>query len=350
MPPKPKARAKKKSTSGSGDRSNEVSGRTSSLALSHATSAAAPMSHKRSRKTSSGAANCIGPGSISDYVSYVKSGGFVPLPVLEPERGVEAALFAQYPGLDALDEDGIYSSGKANDWRQKPGTIDEVHVTIDDQFEKIREKFGEPTLVIRTEEEEERERQKMLQKLNSKKSGGAAKKKGDDLLDLSIPPPSYESGYSTLFEGSSVDTVSEASSLKNVLSLDQAEHFFSGENTLLPSVAAAADTKTNKILQDAMSGMNLLGMMEEPKQKINRRRDFSGSDSLDLFIDPVAIWGSDRHPALQEVLQQLDMCKRNRGDLRFGGVRSSRGSATNAFERGQIFFSFLEFLLPRWSQ
>ena len=82
-------------------------------------------------------------------MSYVKSGGFVPLPVLEPERGVESALFAQYPGLDALDEDGIFTSGKAHNWRQKPNTLDEVNLTIDDQFDKIREKFGEPTIVIR---------------------------------------------------------------------------------------------------------------------------------------------------------------------------------------------------------
>ncbi len=55
------------------------------------------------RKTSSGGGpNCTGPGSIADYVSYVKSGGFVPLPVLEPERGIESALFAQYPGDNAI--------------------------------------------------------------------------------------------------------------------------------------------------------------------------------------------------------------------------------------------------------
>jgi hypothetical protein len=309
-PPKPKmkTRTKKLSTGSCGDRSDDVSGRTSSL--SHANSNA--MSNKKSRKMTSGNQNCIGPGSIGDYVSYVKSGGFVPLPVLEPERGVEASLFAQYPGLDALDEDGLFSSGKVANWRQKPNTIEEVHVTIDDQFEKIRQKYGEPTIVIKTEEEEERERQKMLQKLNSKKPP-AKKRAGDDLLDLNIPAPTFESGYSTWIEGSSVDTVSEAS-LKNVLSLDQAEHFFSGENSLLPT-SSTTDVKTTKILRDAMSGQNLLGMMEEPKAKFNQNRDFSGSDSLDLFIDPIAIFGSDRHPALQEVLQQLDMCKRHRGDL-----------------------------------
>lgn len=184
-------------------------------------------------------------------------------------------------------------------------------MTIDEQFEKIREKFGEPSIVIRTEEEEERERQKLIQKFNSKKAV-AKRRGGDDLLDLNIPPPSFESGYSTWIEGSSVDTVSEASSLKNVLSLDQAEHFFAGDNTLLPS--NTQDYKASKILQDAMTGQNLLGMMEEPKAKFNRPRDMQGNDALDLFIDPIAIFGSDRHPALQEVLQQLDLCKKFRGD------------------------------------
>ena len=151
----------------------------------------------------------------------------------------------------------------------------------------------------------------MIQKFNSKKAL-AKRRGGDDLLDLNIPPPTFESGYSTWIEGSSVDTVSEASSLKNVLTLDQAEHFFAGENSLLPS--STQDFKSTKILQDAMSGQNLLGMMEEPKAKFNRPRDMQGSDALDLFIDPIAIFGSDRHPALQEVLQQLDLCKKFRGD------------------------------------
>ena len=335
-----KTRGKKNST-GSGDKSDEVSGRTSSLALSHGNSTG--MSVKKSRKTSSGAQNCTGPGSIGDYASYVKSGGFVPLPVLEPERGVEASLFAQYPGLDALDEDGVFSSGKVANWRQKPNTMEEVHVTIDDQFEKIRQKYGEPTIVIRSEEDEERERQKLFQ-LNSRKAV-TKKRGGNDLLDLSIPAPSFESGYSTWIEGSSVDTVSEASSLKNILSFDQAEHFFSGDNSLLPS-GSMSDIKTTKILRDAMTGHNLLGMMEEPKAKFNQPRDFSGADSLDLFIDPIAIFGSDRHPALQEVLQQLDMCKRHRGDLHFIVICISTSKANFIFHSKLVHFSSLSCSRP----
>ena len=100
MNSRPKIRLRtKKSSTASADKSEEISGRTSSLAMS-AGGGSNGMSNKRNRKTSNSRPNCTGPGSIKDYASYVKSGGFVPLPVLEPERGVESALFAQYPGLD----------------------------------------------------------------------------------------------------------------------------------------------------------------------------------------------------------------------------------------------------------
>jgi hypothetical protein len=92
---KKKSRVQKFSLGSSQDRSEEVSGRTTSMSLNSNV-----MSMKRVRKTSStsGGMNCTGPGNINQYAKYVKSGGFVPLPILEPERGVEASLFALHPG------------------------------------------------------------------------------------------------------------------------------------------------------------------------------------------------------------------------------------------------------------
>jgi len=89
------SRIKKSSTLSNIDFSEEVSGRTTSMSLG-----SNAMSMKRVRKTSSsgGGVNCTGPGTINQYASYVKSGGFVPLPILDPERGVEASLFALHPG------------------------------------------------------------------------------------------------------------------------------------------------------------------------------------------------------------------------------------------------------------
>jgi len=60
------------------------------------------MSLKKSKKasTSGGGVNCTGPGTIDQYAKYVKSGGFVPLPILDPERGVESSIFALHPGIN----------------------------------------------------------------------------------------------------------------------------------------------------------------------------------------------------------------------------------------------------------
>ena len=39
-----------------------------------------------------------------------------------------------------------------------------------------------------------------------------------------------------------------------------------------------------------------------------------GNDAMDMFIDPLSVFGSERHPALQEVLKQIDKTKKSRGE------------------------------------
>ena len=85
----------------------------------------------------------------------------------------------------------------------------------------------------------------------------------------------------------------------------------------------------HNMLQDALSGNNLLGMMIEDKPKFGRQTEstifgtpeaapsqagMKGADAIDLFIDPMAVFGSERHPALQEVLKQIEKSKTNRGE------------------------------------
>ena len=88
------------------------------------------------------------------------------------------------------------------------------------------------------------------------------------------------------------------------------------------------ELQEHQILQDAMQGSNLLGMMIEDKPKFGRQSDeymgdsddykmqMSGVNAVDLFIDPMSVFGSERHPALQEVLKQLDNSKKSRGEVR----------------------------------
>ena len=71
------------------------------------------------------------------------------------------------------------------------------------------------------------------------------------------------------------------------------------------------------MLQDALQGNNLMMMMMDDKPKFGRQEapGMKGVDAMDLFIDPMSVFGSERHPALQEVLKQIDKSKQSRGEL-----------------------------------
>ena len=80
-----------------------------------------------------------------------------------------------------------------------------------------------------------------------------------------------------------------------------------------------------KLLEDAMAGQNLLGVMIEEaanaggakhkfKSSYSGQIGMQGSDAMDMFIDPLSVFGSERHPALQEVLKQIDKTKKSRGE------------------------------------
>ena len=79
------------------------------------------------------------------------------------------------------------------------------------------------------------------------------------------------------------------------------------------------ELEEHNLLQDALQGNNLLGMMIEDKPKFGRQHDdgpkMTGVDAMDLFIDPMSVFGGERHPALQEVLKQIDNSKKSRGEI-----------------------------------
>lgn len=89
-----------------------------------------------------------------------------------------------------------------------------------------------------------------------------------------------------------------------------------------------------KILQGAMTGDNLLGMLEKPKAKFgqdnsnNDSQVFGGEATLDLFIDRSNPHGTigEKHPALQQVMQSLSKKKEERGSsqrVEWSGAGSS---------------------------
>ena len=87
-----------------------------------------------------------------------------------------------------------------------------------------------------------------------------------------------------------------------------------------PDLKAYKDElKEQRLLDEALKGQNLLGMMIEDKPKFGQQPTVAdskveGVDAIDLFLDPMSVFGSERHPALQEVLKQIEKQKESRGE------------------------------------
>jgi len=166
--------------------------------------------------------------------------------------------FSFLSGLDSFDDEVMQGPIQMTIPKTKPSKSNiSIQSVIQQQFQEIKERFGEPTQIIRLEDDPE-----------------------DDSHEMPIGQGSSESGYSTQID-SSVEEV--------------------------PNVMNKPPTKVS-------TTSNLLSMMEEPKETFNQSRsEMAGSDAVDLFIDPISIFGSERHPALVAVLQQLNETRRHRG-------------------------------------
>ena len=86
------------------------------------------------------------------------------------------------------------------------------------------------------------------------------------------------------------------------------------------------DRAEAKLMDAALTGQNLLGMVDEGPTRgygdtedyediKKAREEFQGSALMDFFVDPTQLFASERHPALQEVLKVLSRSKLHRGIL-----------------------------------
>ena len=80
------------------------------------------------------------------------------------------------------------------------------------------------------------------------------------------------------------------------------------------------EKKEQELMDAAMAGQNLLGMVDEgPTRGYDEDAvrstggTFQGSALMDFFVDPTQLFASERHPALQEVLKVLSRSKMHRG-------------------------------------
>ncbi len=215
-------------------------------------------------------------------------------------------------------------------------SIVDAAMTIEDQYNAITKAFGLPKVkepVPQAEPElDSKDPKSLFKSLAPSKSATALdrlskptkkvapvkknKPNGADLLLDFDAPATSSSGYATNETGNSAASSTPAGTGSQqpppVDLLGMEESFFK-------------DKAEARMLDDAMVGNNLLAMVEEPRNKFNDMlsdllKATSGSGSsqagsamMDFFVDPTALFASERHPALQEVLKVLNKSKHFRG-------------------------------------
>jgi len=323
---------------------------------------------------------CTGTGSLRDYGEYLKAGGYVPVPVLDAEEGVKVGIFAEKrPTKDELMEEAEDIFGMMPKGGNAIATLDFAELSIQRQYDKILDQYGgKPEDDLMTQEEEQairaikslgfvkkesdptdvfgaeamgkkeeeadsptkkkkKPRRESLSKRteNKTKKNPARKSATDDLLLFEDDGPSSnnaasaaDSGYSSarksstggggVSSGSTLPTILGESSSRGSVA-DDMESIMELEDIDPALQIYQNELKEHKLLQEAMAGQNLLGMMIEDKPKygqqgIQEEEAVEGIDAIDLFLDPTSVFGSERHPALQEVLKQIEKQKEKRGE------------------------------------
>jgi hypothetical protein len=325
---------------------------------------------------------CTGPGTLADYGEYLKAGGFVPLPVMDAEEGVRKGTFAlNKPVKDEYDiesEWGIPNQGNAM------ATLDFAELSIQRQFDSINEKFSLPEddkLITEQEKgavnalkslgfvpdeksddkvdllsgkgdsllddvSKTKAKKKPRRESLAKRTASTAKKNPkrksntDDLLLFgddddapndeptnNVNSSAADSGYSSARKSSVGAPVSSGSTLPPIIGESRTGSDDDDSIMVLaeddPDLKAYRDElKEQRLLDDALKGQNLLGMMLEDKPKYGHNSGeadsaeskVEGVDAIDLFLDPMSVFGGERHPALQEVLKQMEKQKDKRGE------------------------------------
>lgn len=242
--------------------------------------------------------------------------------------GGSAANFGGSGGIaDAVaDENGFKVYGTGN--------LNEATMTIDQQYAEITEKYGlpkekkpagfqslmdfHPAMNSNKKSVIKKAADRLSKPKNSDSRPVIKKDKRNADLLMDDGPPS--SGYGTNESTSSTaknGTPGTAGDLLNMFMSNPDKDEDPDEDFLKAR-------SEQRAYEDALSGNNLLGMVEEPKarfgdadvREISRKYEENGSALMDFFVDPTQIFASERHPALQEVLKVLSKSKQHRGILK----------------------------------
>ena len=268
---------------------------------------------------------CKGPGSLKSYIDYVQADGFVPFPVLEPEKGVEFALYADEPSSQGINEDspgGAESSFNSRSssrvsWR----SLSNYHGDITSQFENIQS----------LAEESQKESAKFKKTLPPKKRLSTQYEEMES-LDFDFDPkpkkPPLTSPVKKRPDPRGSNPSPPAGKRKGLLRKESEEEDddpLGGGNSkpLLEDRGTKNGGASSLFLlpspfKDGVSGgsSDLLDFTKDDQATTTTdglSATGDGESFLDLFIDRTSVFGSERHPALPSVAQKLDSNKQERG-------------------------------------
>ncbi|XP_023337885.1 uncharacterized protein LOC111708668 isoform X2 [Eurytemora carolleeae] len=211
---------------------------------------------------------CYAAGGIKEYTEYVKEGNFVPGPILDPELAMDYEIFSRRD---------TRCSGESDLPRSKP----EKRISLSQACTDI-------SVLLNSIEETYKESEKK-DKLDKKRK------------------PANDFYQKELEQGKFADLLmfgvgsSDSSGYQSTSLLGSEDDLYSGEG------------------RGGGGGADLLDLLDEEEKTPRFQSSFSkpeilGDNALDMFIDRLNPYNRQAHPALPNVMKQLDDVRKKRAD------------------------------------
>jgi hypothetical protein len=235
----------------------------------------------------------IGPGSLKNYISYVTAdtANYVPEPVLEPEKGVDFAIYASDDSARSrlpsdqqeVDEDGNKGVSKS---------YDRGITKISNQFEAIQAQARQAEIEIN----------KHKSKTGKVKLMRASSKDDKELEGLDME---FGGGGNKTNKWRKASNAATDSRKKSKLS--ETNVLLDGSSSSSSSSSSESDSDDDYLFAGAAASDK-----DDVSYKTVPAQD--GSSMLELFYDPNAMFGgSEKHPSLATAIESVVNRKTERG-------------------------------------
>lgn len=250
---------------------------------------------------------CVAAGGVKEYADFVKEGNFTPLTVMNPELGMETAIFAEDREHFLSEGTTASVSGRITGMSGEEGTSDKKEIC---NMDKVHAKVTEMLNSIDETTKSMSKSSKMIEKPVEKRYKGRRRK--ISVTDAIANLTSHEQGI--------VDTcaINSANSSRSSGYHSQQEINDSRGNIDDCSIVEKEENfDSNKGYEDKATkydilAANLLDSMVEEKAKF--RSSFrSGAEALDTFLDTMNPMNKTAHPALPAVVKDRLEENRKRG-------------------------------------